>query len=85
LNISWNKKIGDDGAAYLHLIPDTVKFLNMKFCNLSSKGIRSICKFLEIDKAAIIGFLMWGNGIDDEGAKYMWGNGIDDEGAKYIG
>ena len=70
LRLSGNKRIGDKGTDYVHLLPDTVKFINLSFCGLSTKGVQKICKYLETN-TSIIGVMMWGNCIDDEGAKHI--------------
>ncbi|KAL7467826.1 hypothetical protein ACHAXS_008064 [Conticribra weissflogii] len=70
LRLSGNTDIGDKGMDYLHMIPSSVNFITLSNCDLSPRGIQKLCKFLESNNT-IIGVMMWGNRIDDEGAKYI--------------
>mmetsp|Transcript_27616 Transcript_27616/g.52351 ORF Transcript_27616/g.52351 Transcript_27616/m.52351 type:complete len:290 (-) Transcript_27616:46-915(-) len=70
LRLSGNTEIGDKGMDYLHLIPNSVNFITLSNCELSPRGIQKLCQFLETNNT-VIGVMMWGNHIDDEGAKYI--------------
>jgi hypothetical protein len=68
MNFVGNKGIRDLGINYLHLIPDLVHDLDFSDCNLSPRGIKTLCKFLEGNKT-ITRMVVWGNRINDEAAQ----------------
>lgn len=68
LNFVGNKGIGDEGMKHLHLIPDSVRDLDLSDCNLSPKGVKTLCQFLERNKT-ITRMALWGNRINNDAAR----------------
>jgi hypothetical protein len=68
LNVSRNTGIGDAGMMHLHLISDTVKYLNLSGCGLTPVGIKKVCEFLKTN-SSITTMVMAGNQMEAEGYK----------------
>lgn len=65
-----NVEIGDAGMAHIHLLPASVKVLNLGHCNLTHKGIKLLCEHLKTNES-ISELLIFGNSIGEEGAKHL--------------
>jgi hypothetical protein len=66
LHVASNEGIGDAGMMHLHLIPDTVTFLNISHCGLTPIGIKRVCDFLKSNKS-IAQLCMCDNRMGSEG------------------
>lgn len=69
-NVVGNTRIGDAGMKYLHLLPATIKDLDLSSCGLTPEGIKMVCVFMR-KNTSITRLIMWGNRIEEEGSKYV--------------
>jgi hypothetical protein len=69
LSVWYNGGIGDAaGMKHLHLIPDSVTYLDLRYCNLSPIRIKRVCGFLKMNKS-ITTMRLNENRIGDKGFK----------------
>lgn len=69
-NVVGNKEIGDAGSEHLHLLPATVKDLDLADCGMTAKGIKNVCEFMKTN-TSVTRLILWGNVIGNEGAEYI--------------
>mmetsp|Transcript_2479 Transcript_2479/g.5244 ORF Transcript_2479/g.5244 Transcript_2479/m.5244 type:complete len:294 (+) Transcript_2479:299-1180(+) len=70
INLAGNRKLGDDVAECLHLLPVTVRDIDFSYCGISATGLRNICQFMESNKT-ITCLVLWGNVITFDGAMHI--------------
>ena len=69
-NVVGNRRIGDAGTEHLHLLPTSVKDLDLSDCGITATGIKNICNFMKTN-TSVTRLILWGNTVGREGAAHI--------------